>query len=247
MFHCGAHKGMHFALPLCAEHVCCTSRCLPAAPRATFRKCIAMPHKRGILAMAKAASAKDSTPTAKRAKSTSAINAKVKAAECFELQEAAQKDLDIAMIVQELQALPEKIRRCLAAVRSNQFLPKDTIENTFGEGTTYMLKSPRNWLEKFLESKHSRFDSEARRLLAKQDRVALHKLFYRACLVDKASHVSHMKISAFTSDMDLRFKQCGQDLSTVDWNADGQNSWQTSGAFILEPRMPADADPAAKS
>lgn len=147
------------------------------------------------------------------------------------------------MIVQDLQARPEKIRRCLAAVRSNQFLPKDFVEETFGDGALYMLKLPKSWVDQFLEDKHSRFDTDAKRLLVKADRTALHKIFYRACMVDKTSYIGNNKVSVFTAEMDKRFNECRQDLRTVRWGTDGEIDWRTSGLFVLEPPMPAGTVP----
>lgn len=98
-------------------------------------------------------------PNAKRRRtSVACAEAKVRVLaeqypKCHADQQEAEADLWIAMIVEELQKNPEKIKPCLGAVRGTAFLSQETLSQTFCKSAIYMFKIPKSWVEEFIESR----------------------------------------------------------------------------------------------
>lgn len=155
---------------------------------------------------------------------------------------ANQQDRDIAAIVLEFQDNPQKIPACLRAVRGNSFLPKEEIETRFPEGALYLYKVPRCFVHDIvLEAGGGLMDPDRMKLLVKAAKLAIHKLVYRAALLDQSTPVTTIMREEYRELIMGKLKAVGCKWSTLRVDPQsGAINWKVSGAFTLVPIMPAD-------
>lgn len=158
-----------------------------------------------------------------------------------EATEEASNDFDVALIVQELHRMPEKIRGCKIAVMGTAFLRRSGEEDQMiSESYKTLAKIGKTTIEPWFAKLHVKLGSDAQKLLYKADRSIWSKILYRAGLCDKNSAILSHKLSEFKQIMEARFKECGDHLNKLKWDDKGRVNWATWGVYVFAPSRPKD-------
>lgn len=181
----------------------------------------------------------------KRAASQMQVAAKVARlganyADVTEQQEQAERDLQIALIVQELQTSPHKVKPCLRAVHGTQFDQASSHNGSFPSSSLYLFKLPRGHLEEWFDKANKKVAPLLKAGL-KKDSLNFHRWFYRVTLTDQASYIPKHDKAAFDEIMTERSTACGNKF-TLKVDEQGDIKWVDCGVYALYPARPAGHD-----